>query len=140
MFYDFPIWLIAVIVFFVLDFVIVFWVVLKRRRGRRFAENELNYIRSQWIRIIDSFESHTKEAVIDADKLLDYALGRKNFVGSLGEKLKKAGSRFSDLNGVWRAHKLRNRIAHEFSEIKKDEAKKALSYFKKALNDLGAKL
>ena len=71
---------------------------------------------------------------------MDYALKKHGFEGSLGEKLKKAGPRFNDLNAVWSAHKLRNRIAHELSEINKEEAKRALKQFKRALNDLGAKL
>lgn len=127
-------------IFLVFDFLLVFFVFWRRRKGRTFSSEELNYIRSHWIRIIDAFEDHPKQAILDADKLLDYALGRKGFQGSLGEKLKKAGPRFSDLNSVWSAHKLRNKVAHELSEIRYKDAKLALGNFKRALNDLGAKL
>lgn len=85
-------------------------------------------------------QNNPKEAVLDADKLLDYALVRKGFQGSLGEKLKKAKNRFSDINGIWIAHKLRNKIAHELSNIDFREAKNALVSFKKGLKDLGADL
>lgn len=135
-----PAWVFIIIVFLVIDFALIVFVYFKKIRGKKFAEVELNYIRAQWIRILDSFESHTKDAIMDADKLLDYALGKKGFAGNLGEKLKKAGSRFSDLNGVWDAHKLRNRIAHELNDLDRNHAKKALKHFKNALNDLGAKL
>ena len=81
-----------------------------------------------------------RKEIKDADKILDYALLREGFEGNLGEKLKAAGPRFSDLDGVWRAHKRRNRIAHELGDIDRDEAKRALKSFKKALNDLGAGL
>lgn len=135
-----PIWLSALIIFLLLDGALIVWIFL-RRRGKIFRPEELNYMRSHWIRILDSFDSHPREAVLDADKLIDYALMRQGFEGSLGEKLKKAGRRFSDLNGLWRAHKLRNEIAHELSDkLNKVEAKNALIQFKKALNDLGAKL
>lgn len=134
------IWLTFLIIFLLLDFALIVWIFL-RRQGKIFRPEELNYMRSHWIRILDSFDSHPREAVMDADKLVDYALMRQGFDGSLGEKLKKAGRRFSDLNGLWRAHKLRNEIAHELSDkLNKGEAKSALAQFKKALNDLGAKL
>lgn len=135
-----PIWLTFLIIFLLLDFALTIWIFLRRRK-KPFRPEELNYMRSHWIRILDSFDSHPREAVMDADKLVDYALMRQGFEGSLGEKLKKAGRRFSDLNGLWKAHKLRNEIAHELSDkLNKGEAKNALIQFKKALNDLGAKL
>lgn len=133
------IWIIALIAFLALDLVLVLWVFFRRRR-KIFSQKELTYIRSHWIRIIDSFDSHRREAILDADKLLDYALSRQGFEGTVADKLKKSGYRFSDLNGLWRAHKLRNQIAHELGDTDKEEAKKALAQFKKALNDLGAKL
>lgn len=47
------------------------------------------------------------------DTALDLALGELGFAGSLGEKLKKAGPRIPNIQAVWDAHKLRNRLAHE---------------------------
>lgn len=135
-----PPWIVALLVFLALDLVLVMWIFFRRRRGRAFSSEEAVYIRSQWIRIIDSFHAHPKHAVLDADKLLDYALDRQGFEGSLGEKLKLVGFRFSDLDAVWSAHKLRNRIAHELKDVDVGEAKSALQSLKKALNDLGAKL
>ena len=107
---------------------------------KKLGPKELQYIQSHWIRIIDSFDAHPAQAVMDADKLLDYLLGKHGFVGSLGEKLKKAGPRFSDLDGAWRAHKLRNRAAHELGNLDKRATQEALKQFKKGLNDLGGKL
>ena len=137
---EIPAWFIFVVIFIVLDFFVVLFVVLKKFKEKSFRPEELQYIRSHWIRIIDSLESHPKQAVMDADKLLDYALSRKGFNGTVAEKLKASGPRFSDLNGLWNAHKLRNRIAHELSDIQLAEAKQAMGNFKNALNDLGAKL
>lgn len=131
---------ILIAVFLILTFLLVAYVFFKVARRKGFSAKEMQYIQSHWIIIIDSFDSHPKNAIMDADKLLDYALGKHGFEGNLGEKLKKAGPRFKDLNGVWSAHKLRNRVAHELGEIDKDEAKRALKRFKSALNDLGAKL
>ena len=78
--------------------------------------------------------------IIEGDKLLDKAMNEMGLPGkTMGEKLKKSGSRFSDLNGVWRAHKLRNAIAHETDfEVSYKQAVNALAIYKQALMDLGA--
>lgn len=135
-----PFWIYALIIFVAFDVALVVIILWGKFRARKFSQEQLQYIRSHWIRIIDSFDSHSKQGIMDADKLLDYALAKKGFVGTLGEKLKKAGSRFSDLNGVWQAHKLRNQIAHELKDINIVEARRALKFFKQGLNDLGANL
>ena len=79
-------------------------------------------------------------AVIEADKLLDKAMNEMGLPGkTMGERLKKSGTRFSDLNAVWRAHKLRNAIAHETEiEVTYKRAQAALAIYKQALMDLGA--
>lgn len=78
--------------------------------------------------------------VIEADKLLDKALIEMGVPGkTMGERLKKCGERFSNLNAVWRAHKLRNALAHESDlEISYKQAYNALQIYKQALKDLGA--
>lgn len=82
-----------------------------------------------------------KAAVLEADKILDEALKLKGFQGSMGEKLKQAGGLFTDQDGVWAAHKLRNRLAHELNvTLEKGEGRAALGHFKQALKDLGFKL
>ena len=133
-------WIVILILFILFDILVVVFILYRKRALNKFSDKDLYYIQSHWIKIIDSFSAHPKHAILDADKLLDFALKKNGFEGSLGEKLKKSGPRFSDLNGLWNAHKLRNRIAHELGDIDKNEAKKALSQFKRALNDLGAKL
>ncbi len=133
-------WLVILLVFIVFYIFLLAFIVYRRRALSKFSEKDLYYIRSHWVKIIDSFNAHPKHAILDADKLLDFALKKHGFNGSLGEKLKKSGSKFSNLNGLWNAHKLRNRIAHELGDVNKNEAKNALYQFKRALNDLGSKL
>lgn len=140
MFDDFPIWIFALVAFVVFDFLLVLFVFLRKGRTKKFSAEELQYIRSHWIRIIDSCGVHPGQAVIDGDKLLAYALEKKGFYGSVADKLKASGPRFSDINGLWNAHKLRNKVAHELGDISKDSAKSALVAFKRGLNDLGANL
>lgn len=79
-------------------------------------------------------------SIIEADKLLDKAMTEFGFVGkTMGERLKHSGQKFSELNKVWSAHKLRNAIAHEPNfEISFQQAQNALATYKQALKDLGA--
>ena len=78
--------------------------------------------------------------VLNADKLVDQALKDRGLRGqTMGERMKNAKTMFSDNNGIWTAHKLRNKIAHEHdANVTYDEARYALNCFKKALKDLGA--
>ena len=78
--------------------------------------------------------------IIEADKLLDKAMVEMGVPGkTMGDRLKRSGDKFENLNAVWRAHKLRNVIAHEPGfEISYKQASNALGVYKKALKDLGA--
>lgn len=81
-----------------------------------------------------------RTAVSEADKLLDLALRQSGARGdTMGERLKSSGKRFSNLNAIWRAHKLRNALAHEVGfDLVPSQAKEALADFKQGLRDLGA--
>ncbi len=81
-----------------------------------------------------------KVAVIEADKLLDEALMGAGVQGKeLGERLKKIKpSQLPNIENVWEAHKLRNRIAHESNFVmKRDLAERALTIYEEALKQLG---
>lgn len=79
--------------------------------------------------------------IIKGDKLLDKALCEIGAPGrTMGDRLKKVGKdKFTQLNSVWHAHKLRNEIAHESDfEPSYAQAVHALEVYKQALQDLGA--
>jgi hypothetical protein len=78
--------------------------------------------------------------IIEADKLLDKALMEMGVPGkTMGDRLKRSGDKFTNINAVWRAHKLRNAIAHETDlEIGYKQALNAIAIYKQALKDLGA--
>ena len=80
------------------------------------------------------------KTVIDGDKLLDKAMMELGIPGkNMGERLKHSKDKFTDINAVWRAHKLRNALAHEDDlEITYRQAATALAIYKQALKDLGA--
>jgi hypothetical protein len=84
--------------------------------------------------------SSLRDAVSEADKLLDYALKQTGARGeTMGERLKNSGSRFSDLDAIWQAHKLRNALAHEADfDLVASQAREAVQDFERGLHDLGA--
>ncbi|MDB5161110.1 MAG: hypothetical protein JWO96_490 [Candidatus Saccharibacteria bacterium] len=102
-----------------------------------------DYFFDRWFELlarVKSSEEGMVLAVIDADKLLDEALKKRNFRGkTMGERLVAAQRTISDNDAVWYAHKLRNRLVHEPNvRLRKSEAQNALAGFKKGLQDLGA--
>ncbi len=68
--------------------------------------------------------SEWREAIIEADIMLDDLLTKRGYMGEgVGEKLKGVESReFSTLQEAWEAHKVRNQIAHEGSAFVISEA------------------
>jgi hypothetical protein len=100
-------------------------------------------LRQQWSALVahlDSpHESDWKVAVIEADKLVDDALARAGFSGeTFGDRLSniQPGTLLS-LDGVWWAHKIRNRIAHEADYfLRYTEARQAVGYYEAALTEL----
>ena len=90
--------------------------------------------------LVKSSPATFMKTVIDSDKLLDKAMMELGIPGkNMGERLKHSKDRFSDINAVWRAHKLRNALAHEDDlEITYKQAATALSIYKQALKDLDA--
>ena len=97
-----------------------------------------------WRHVSDHFsagdENSLRIAIIEADKLLDDTLRIAGFRGeNLGERLKKVSSNdLSNLNEVWEAHKLRNRIVHETDfRMNRATAERVLTIYSHALHELG---
>ncbi len=113
-----------------------------QRRAKK-SSIDKQFVSSEWTKIeamADKPDSTARYAVIEADKLLDYALKQRGYPGeTMGERLKSADKDFSYLDDVWQAHKMRNKLVHE-SEYQADQrlVKRALSQFKTALKDMGA--
>ncbi|MFA7685850.1 MAG: hypothetical protein WCX95_03565 [Candidatus Gracilibacteria bacterium] len=135
------IYVILILVFILLTFVLALYVFVKQSFSRGLTDEDLVYIKAHWEDVNNIVDENPIKAILDADKILDYALSRCGFEGSLGEKLKMAAPRFYDVNEVWAAHKLRNTVAHELTEeLEERDVKVALKRFKRALKDLGARL
>ena len=79
-------------------------------------------------------------AIMNADKLLDQALRERRYRGkTMGERMKSANKAWRNIDHVWGAHKIRNRLAHEPDmTVDYNTTLRTLSVFKQALKDLGA--
>jgi len=87
--------------------------------------------------------SAVKEAVIIADRLLDYALTQVSIGEAMGERLKNARSAFPPAvyQGLWDAHKARNALVHDVDyDLTQLVAREALNKFKAGFKSLGAKI
>ena len=100
--------------------------------------------RSRWMSIEtrlkrDDENSYTV-CVFEADKLLDQALRDRGLSGkTMADRMKQCQGKWTNGNGVWAAHKLRNKLAHETDvKLDYDRAKQALIAFKQGLKDMGA--
>jgi len=129
------VFLYVVLAFVVVDLVFIGFVYYKRKSGG-LSDTDRQKFLNYWKAVLE--DNDHVHAVINADKLLDRLLEKRGYKGSLGQKLKRAGSLFKDLDGVWAAHKLRNRIAHDMDvRISTKEAQRALDNFARAFKDLG---
>ncbi len=127
-------WLVSGIILILILAVIVFFTLGSKSK---FTQKDKTFFSNQWRKILS--EKNQQVAIMEADKILDLVLRKKGYKGPLGAKLKKHGKLFSDLDGIWKAHKLRNRIAHEINiSLTPREFRAALNSFQKALNDLKA--
>lgn len=115
-------------------------IALTKRSGKTLDQAKY---RSRWLSITQSAGSTPESwqlAIIHADKLLDQALRERGVPGgTLGERLKNATPYLTNIDSVWKAHKVRNRIAHETdAAVSRRQAGEAMKIFKRALTDLGA--
>ncbi len=111
--------------------------------ARGTTEVPAGILRNRWNELCKHLEStheaQWKMAVIEADKLVDDALVKSGFPGdTFGDRLSniQPGTLLS-LDGIWWAHKVRNRLAHEVDYfLRYTEARQAIGYFEAALSEL----
>ena len=127
--------IITIILIFVVADVLIVGYILYRRMNKRLSPAVINEIQQAWKSIIR--EKDHRHAILEADKLLDFALKKLGYKGSLGNKLKKAPRLFKNINDVWAAHKIRNNIAHKINyKVDEKTYKMTMLQFKQAFKDL----
>jgi len=112
---------------------LIVWMLLWRRR--RFRAQIAARAQRQWAELTNIADASRR--VLEAENILDRALRDIGYRGTFGEKLKRMQKMLPNIDAVWQAHKLRNRIAHEPGlHISSSEAAAALAVFEKALGTL----
>lgn len=96
-----------------------------------------------WVKILKRVEKDSeaewKLALIEADKIFDDLLKRMGYKGKdQAERMQQVTPlQFSNINELWQAHKIRNRLVHEPDfHINQDEAIFFLKAYEKAFRDL----
>lgn len=100
---------------------------------------------AKWNTVVDLItspnESDWRMAIIEADTLLDQMTKDTGFIGdTLGERLKSADpGLFRTLDFAWDAHKLRNQIAHQGSDlvVSRMEFERAIKFYEAVFLEFG---
>lgn len=111
----------------------------KKKSGLGVSKNE------RWLKILDyvtsSNSSDWKQAILEADSMLDTLLENLNFKGeNMGERLKNADrDKFKSLTQAWEVHTIRNNIAHEGPnfELSDREAKRVIAIYEGIFREFG---
>ena len=86
--------------------------------------------------------SEWREAIIEADIMLDDMLSRQGYAGDgVGEKLMQVErADFGTLNDAWEAHKVRNQVAHQGSafDLSDTLAKRTIAHYEAVFREFGA--
>ena len=100
--------------------------------------------RTRWMRLESQLQRDNEASytvcIFEADKLLDQALHERGLNGkTMADRMKQYQGKWTNGNGVWAAHKLRNKLAHE-NDVRVDyeRTRQALGAFKQGLKDVGA--
>lgn len=113
------------------------------RAGSRISERDRARARASWQSIAELMTSEDDhawtKAIFEADKLLEWSMGVSGVSGKgLGEKLRNGRRLIRNIDDIWNAHKLRNKLAHEMNvQIRKQEAVMAIKSFEIAIRNLG---
>jgi|CXWL01.1.fsa_nt_gi hypothetical protein len=108
-------------------------------------EAEKNKDHSRWAHIQSLIESmherDWREAIMEADIMLEDALAERGYIGeTIAERLKNIDEqKLASINEAWEAHKVRNRIAHEGIAYKIEDhlAYRTIKKYERVFKELG---
>ena len=117
-----------------------------RAREHHDSEVESTGKNDRWENIVKlaSSANHSdwRRAILEADIMLSDMLTAQGYEGAgVGEQLKMANPiQMTTLDLAWKAHKMRNDIAHggESYELNERNARTAIDYYKRVFEELGA--
>ncbi|MDP5038984.1 MAG: hypothetical protein NWP80_00890 [Candidatus Gracilibacteria bacterium] len=106
------------------------YLIYKYSNKRKISKSELKKFNDLNNKIYKNKNISNSEKIISFDKLYHKILLSVQYSGTFGEILKQKPVIISNLDTIWKLHKLRNKISHEFIYIKdKDLLKNTELYF-----------
>ena len=118
---------------------LVVYVVRVQHGRNKVPERVVRRVRSEWKHMLSMNDPSRR--VLEAEKVIDGLLKNMGYQGSFGERLKAIGPRFQNIDKIWGAHKLRNRIAHETGiNVSDREADRAVQTFASILSYFGIRI
>lgn len=83
-----------------------------------------------------------RNALLEMDKLVDYTLKNSGAKGTtFADRLKTVEHKINNKEDLWKAHRLRNRFAHDLGmDLVPSQVQKAVADMKKSIIDLGARI
>ena len=119
--------------------ILLWWIGKHARRGPRLTDKDRSAITNRWQEIEKLMnQDRAKEAIFEADKLLDFVFQASRLRGeTFADRLKSGEKLFRNYQDVWTAHKLRNKLAHEFDfQHSPREAKSAIDTYDQTIRRL----
>jgi hypothetical protein len=117
------------LIIFLIILIIWIWIYFSffYKKKAWFTEDQIKSFNKK-IKLIKSPSYSEREKIMELDKLYHYILRQAWYTGSFWEILKQEPVCIEDLNEIWRLHKVRNKLAHDFEEfelikLKKDSRK-----------------
>ena len=99
----------------------------------------------EWVNVIENVnsdnEANWRVAILEADRVLEKILTSNGYLGeTLADQLKSIpDGRFSYLNSVWEAHKIRNAVAHQGLEYRltSKETSRVIGLYESFFKEIG---
>jgi len=127
----------SVYIYILLMFILVFWIYFSFffKRKTWISESKKEYFYSK-ISDIEDYSSSDKEKILEFDKLYHHILKEFWYNWSFWEILKRNPKEILDINLIWRLHKIRNKLAHEFDTFSESDLSKDAKLFQKEVEKL----
>jgi len=123
----------------------LFWETVGRiKENYSFSDLSEKRVLKAWKEIEEKMKggrkTEMKLAIIEADRVLDEVLKVAGYKGeTIAERMEKVTpAQLTNIDKVWRAHKIRNRIVHESEfNISEQEVEEVIKTYKKAFQEFG---
>lgn len=103
-------WVVALVL------LLAIFLILKYRKTWKISEDWIKFFKKQ-IKQIDTPAISPRERILSFDKLYHHILKDLWYEWSFWEILKRKPKEISDIDQIWKLHKLRNKLAHDFDTI-----------------------